>query len=105
MARPDPVPGGAVAEQGSPPPRSGRLPTTGRRGDPAATGRGYWDEPAGTDAEDPPWAGPGVTPRRADQDARRHRAHARPDTAGDGGPAARGEAPPSPAGTWQDDEP
>ena len=94
-----------MAEQGSPPPRSGRLPTTGRRGDPAATGRGYWDEPAGTDEEDPPWAGPGVIPRRAGQDARRHRAPARPDTAGDGGHAARAEAPPSPAGTWQDDEP
>jgi len=37
-----------VAEQGSPPPRSGRLPTAGRRDDSAATGRHYWDEPAET---------------------------------------------------------
>ena len=94
-----------MAEQGSPPPRSGRLPTAGRRGDSAATGRGYWDEPAGTDEEAPPWAGPGVTPRRAGQDARRHRPQAGPDAPGHGGHAARAEAPPSPAGTWQDDEP
>jgi len=94
-----------VAEQGSPPPRSGRPPTAGRRGDSAATGRGYWDEPAGTDEEDPPWAGLGVTPRRAGQDDGRHRAQAGPDAAGHGGHAARAEAPPSPAGTWQDDEP
>jgi hypothetical protein len=90
-----------VAEQGYPPPRSGRLPTAGRRGEPAGTGRRYWDEPASTDEENSPWAGPGVTPRWADQDTRQHRAPARPDTAGHGG----GEAPRATAGTWQDDEP
>jgi len=94
-----------VAEQGSPSPRSGRLPTAGRRGDSAAADRRYRDEPAGTDEQSPPWAGPGVTPRWADQDARRRRAHARPDTEGYGGHAGRAEALRSPAGNWQDDEP
>ena len=89
-----------MAEQGSPPPRSGRLPTAGRRGDPRATDRRYWDEPAGTDKENPPWAGPGVTPRWADQDARRRRAPARQAAGG----RARGDARAA-AGTRQDDEP
>ncbi len=91
-----------MAEQGSPPPRSGRLPTAGRRGDLRATGRRYWDEPAGTDEEHPPWAGPGVTPRWADQDARQRRTPAR-QGAGSQGPA-RGAARAA-ASTWQDDEP
>ena len=90
-----------MAEQGSPPPRSGRLPTAGRRGDSRATGRRYWDEPAGSDEENPPWAGPGVTPHLAGQDARQHRAH---DRQGAGSPAARGDDRAA-AGTWQDDEP
>jgi len=92
-----------VAEQGSPPPRSGRLPTAGRRGDSAATGRRYWDEPAGTDEESPPWAGPGVTPRWADQDARQRRAPAQ-QGAGSHGGHTRGDTRAA-AGTWQDDEP
>jgi hypothetical protein len=94
-----------VAEQGSPPPPSGRLPTAGRRGDPGATGQRHWDEPPGTDEENPPWAGPGVTPRWTDQDVRQRRAHARPDTSGHGGHMARAEPPRSPAGAWQDDQP
>jgi hypothetical protein len=89
-----------VAEQGSPPPRSGRLPTAGRRGDSAATGRRYWDEPASTDEEQPPWAGPGVIPRRADQDARPRQAPAQQRA----GSTARGDARAT-AATWQDDEP
>lgn len=122
-----------MAEQGSPPPRSGRLPTAGRRGgDSRATGRRYWDEPAGADEEQPPWAGPGVTPRWADQDARQRRAPTRQgaDSRGASGRGAgsrvaggrgvggrgadsrgghargdaRGEARAA-AGTWQDDEP
>jgi hypothetical protein len=93
-----------VAEQGSPPPRSGRLPTAGRRDDSRATGRRYWDELAGTDEEKPPWAGPGVTPQRADRDARQSRAPARQGAGRHGGPAARDDAPAA-AGTWQDDEP
>ena len=89
-----------MAEQGSPPPRSGRLPTAGRRGDPGATGRRYWDEPAGNDEENPPWAGPGVTPRWADQDAGQRRANARQDA----GSPARGDVRPA-AGIQRDDEP
>jgi hypothetical protein len=89
-----------VAEQGSPPPRSGRLPTAGRRGDPRTADRRYWDEPAGTDEENPPWAGPGVTPRWADQDARQRRMPARQAAGG----YARGDARTA-AGTRQDDEP
>jgi hypothetical protein len=89
-----------VAEQGPPPPRSGRLPTARRRdGDSRATGRRYWDEPADNDEAAPPWAGPGVTPRRAGQDTRRPGSHARP---GPGAPADTGEAQ-APAATWQDD--
>ena len=88
-----------MAEQGFPPPRSGRLPTAGRRGDPRATGRRYWDEPAGNDEENPPWAGPGVTPRWADHDARQ-RAPARQDA----GSPARGDVRPA-AGIQRDDEP
>jgi len=91
-----------VAEQGPPPPRSGRLPTAGRRsGDSRATGRRYWDEPADDDEAAPPWAGPGVTPRMAGQESRQPRSHARP------GPAARagtGDTQ-APAATWQDDNP
>jgi hypothetical protein len=82
-----------VAEQGSPPPRSGRLPTAGRRGESRGPGRRYWDEPDGTDEEEyPPWAGPGVTPRWADQEARRRREHARPEAPGRTVPEAAGDA-------------
>ena len=95
-----------MAEQGSPPPRSGRLPTAGRRGDPRATGRRYWDEPAGTDEESPPWSGPGVTPRWADHDARQRRAPARQGAgsqgAGSQGGRAHSDARPV---AWEDDEP
>jgi len=76
-----------MAEQGSPPPRPGRLPTAGRRrGDSRAADRRFWDEPAHTGEEHPPWAGPGVAPTWADQEARKRRAHARP---GHTAPAAR----------------
>ena len=95
-----------MAEQGSPPPRSGRLPTAGRRGDPRPADRRYWDESAGADEADeeyPPWAGPGVTPRRADQDARQRRAPARQE-AGSRGSPARGDARTA-VGTWQDEGP
>jgi hypothetical protein len=92
-----------VAEQGSPPPRSGRLPAAGRRGEPRAAGRRYWDEPADTDEETPPWAGPGVTPQWADQGARQRRAQARPDTGSGAGPAVGGDAD-GQAATWQDED-
>jgi hypothetical protein len=84
-----------VAEQGSPPPPSGRLPTAGGRDDARATGRHYWDEPAETDEEQAPWAGPGVTPRWAGQEARQRGAHAHPgapETGRRGRPAARDDA-------------
>lgn len=87
-----------VADQGTPPPRSGRLPTAGRQGDSRGTGRRYWDEPDGGDEEHPPWAGPGVTPRWAGQEARPRRAHARPEAPGR---AVREDAAQAPA-AWQD---
>ena len=100
-----------MAEQGSPPPQSGRLPAAGlgdsrptRRGDSRATGRRYWDEPPGADQEYPPWAGPGVSPRWADQDARQRRAPARQVAGSRGGPAVRSD-PRAAASAWQDDEP
>ncbi len=92
-----------MADQGSQPPRSGRLPTAGRRGDSRGMGRRYWDEPDGNDEENPPWAGPGVLPRQAGQEARQPGGHARRDTAGRGGHAAREDAR-APAATWQDDD-
>ncbi len=89
-----------MADQGPPPPRSGRLPTAGRRGgDSRATGRRYWDEPPGNDEAAPPWAGPGVTPRRAGQESRQPGSHARPDTPARAG---TGDAR-APGATWQDD--
>jgi len=55
-----------VAQQG-PPPRSGRLPASGRP-------RGWSDEDfADDDEEYPPWAGPGTVSRRADHDERERR--------------------------------
>jgi hypothetical protein len=93
-----------VAEQGSPPPRSGRLPTAGRRDDSAATGRHYRDEPAETAEEQAPWAGPGVTPRWAGQEAGQRRAPAHPgvpETGRRGAHAARDDAQ-APAAAWQD---
>jgi len=90
-----------VAEQGPPPPRSGRLPTAGRRGDPRATDRRYWDEPAGPDEENPPWAGPGVTPRWADHDAPQRRAPAGQGAGSQGG-RARGDAGVA-ASAWEEE--
>ena len=97
-----------MAEQGPPPPRPGRQPTAGRRGDARLSGRRYWDEPAETDEELPPWAGPGVTPRWADQEARQHRADGRQAAGSHGGHTARGDARDtrearSPAAAWRDD--
>jgi hypothetical protein len=90
-----------VAEQGPPPPRSGRLPTAhGRDGDSRTSGRRYWDEPADDDEAAPPWAGPGVAPHRAGQEPRQPRSHARPDAPPRAG---RGDAR-APAATWQDDD-
>jgi hypothetical protein len=90
-----------VAEQGSPPPRSGRLPTAGRRGESRGAGRRSWDEQLDAEEQYPPWAGPDVTPRRADQRAGQRRAQARSAAGSHAGPDvgddAAGEAP-----TWQD---
>jgi hypothetical protein len=95
-----------VAQQGPPPPQSGRLPASGR------PRRGWSDEYANDDDEEyPPWAGPGITPRWADHDERerrRLRDHpawpaepARtaedPRTAGRARAASPLEAPPRPA--------
>lgn len=80
-----------MAQQGPPPPRSGRMPASGRprRG---WSGGGQ----TGEDEEFPPWAGPGVVPRWADQDEReRRRLPASPgapdnqDAAGDGAQRGR----------------
>ena len=86
-----------MAEQGSPPPRSGRLPTAGRRGQSRGTGR-RWDEQLDGDEEYPPWAGPSVTPRRADQ----RRAQGRPATGTHAAPAVGDDAA-GEAATWQDE--
>jgi hypothetical protein len=63
-----------VAQQGSHPPRSGRLTEASGRGDPARAGGNTWDDPAyaGDDEEYPPWAGPAVEPRWADHEEREH---------------------------------
>jgi hypothetical protein len=92
-----------VAEQGSPPPRSGRLPTAGHRGDSRVTGRRSWDEQVDADDEEyPPWAGPGVTPRWADHESRQRPAQDRPSGESYGGHRAAGDSP-APAGTDWDD--
>jgi hypothetical protein len=86
-------PGGAVAQQGSPPHRPGRLPTTSRRDDSRATGRdNSWEDL--DDEEYPPWAGPAVGPRWADHEERQRRKHGRAET-----------GPGSEAGTWEDAAP
>jgi hypothetical protein len=59
---------------------------TARRGDARAPGRNGWDDLDGTDEEIPPWAGPNVSPRWADQETRQHRKHAKPEP----GPAGPG---------------
>ena len=92
-----------MAEQGSPPPRSGRLPTAGRRGQSRGTGRRTWDEQLDADEEYPPWAGPGVTPRRADQGTGQRRAQARPAT-GSHAASAVGDDAAGEAATWQDED-
>ena len=56
-----------MAQQGSRPPGSGRRPAAGGLGGSRVTGGNSWDDPAGTDEEYPPWAGPAVGPRRAEQ--------------------------------------
>jgi hypothetical protein len=81
-----------VAEQGSSPRRSGRLPTAGRRGGSRDPGRRDWDEQLDADEEYPPWAGPGVAPQWADQGARQRQAQARPGTGSHAGPAVGGDA-------------
>jgi hypothetical protein len=91
-----------VAEQGSPPPRSGRLPTAGRHGDPRAPGGRHWGEQAAGDEEYPPWAGPGVTPRWAGQGTRERGVDARPAPVSHGAHAAREEA--SAPAAMQDDD-
>jgi hypothetical protein len=90
-----------VAEQGSPPPRSGRLPAPGRRAETRGTGRRSWDEQYDTDEEHAPWAGPGVTPRWADQGTGRRRAQPRPATGSHAAPAVADDAD-GEAATWQD---
>jgi hypothetical protein len=70
-----------VAQQGSPPHRFGRSSASTRRE--ARSPGGYsWDD-AGpeTDEEYPPWAGPGITPRWADQEERDRRRRGRPGQA------------------------
>jgi len=92
-----------VADQGSRPPRSGRLPTAGRRGQPRDTRRRSWDEQLDADEEYPPWAGPGVTPRRADQGTGQRRAQARPATGSRAAPAVGDDAA-GEAATWQGED-
>jgi hypothetical protein len=77
-----------VAQHGSRPPRSGRPPTVGQRGDSGATSGGPWDDPAEPDEEYPPWAGPGVGPRLAGQETRPRGRHGKDE------PAPREDAEP-----------
>ncbi len=56
-----------MAQQGPPPPRSGRVPASGN------PRRGWSDEYSEDDEEYPPWAGPGIKPRWADHDERERR--------------------------------
>jgi len=78
-----------VVQQG-PPPRSGRV-------SPGRPRRDWSDDDYADDGEYPPWAVPGMVPRRADHDEReRHRPGDRPgSTAGDAGTgrSARRRAP------------
>jgi hypothetical protein len=78
-----------VAQQGPPPPRSGRLPAP-RRGDPRRGDprRSYDDEYPEPGEELPPWAGLGVRPRWAE----REEEPAAPDVRrpGDGPPGGNG---------------
>ena len=80
-----------MVQQGPPPPRSGRLPASGRPRD--------WsnDDFADDDEEYPPWAGPRAVPRWADQDERdRRRLGDRQDrgTGDDAGHRGRSPGPP-----------
>jgi len=76
-----------VVQQGPPPPRSGRLPASGR------PRRGWSDGDYDDDDEEyPPWAGPGAMPRRADHDER-ERQRGRPARAGDAETGHRGRRP------------
>ena len=77
-----------MAQQGPPPPRSGRPPASGR---PRRGGwSGDYNDNDGNDEEYPPWAGPGITPRWADQEEReRRRLHDQP--ARTAGPARTAE--------------
>ncbi len=56
-----------MAQQGPPPPRSGRVSASGR------PRRDWSDEYVDSEEEHPPWAGPGVVPRWADHDQRERR--------------------------------
>jgi len=91
------TPGGAVAQQGSPPHRPGRLPTAGRHGDSRATGRNSWDE-LDDDEEYPPWAGPAVGPRWAEQGERQRHKHGRDEDAQRSDAAAWEDTGPDEAG-------
>jgi hypothetical protein len=92
-----------VAQQGSPPHRHGRLPTAGRRGESRATGRNSWDD-RDEDEEYPPWAGPGIGPRWADQEARQRGRHGREETAPRGDTEGWADAGPDES-RWDDARP
>ncbi|HUZ36644.1 MAG TPA: hypothetical protein VMV17_09960 [Streptosporangiaceae bacterium] len=87
-----------MAQQGPPPPRSGRPPASGQ------PRRGWSDDHRDDDEEFPPWAGPGVVPRWADhEDRERRRLRDQPARSGAatrqadrGGPPAAPAEPPAP---------
>jgi len=91
------TPGGAVAQQGSPPHRPGRLPTAGRHGDSRATGRNSWNE-LDDDEEYPPWAGPAVGPGWAEHGERQRHKHGRDEDAQRSDAAAWEDTGPDEAG-------
>ena len=87
-----------MAQQGPPPPRSGRLPESGR------PRRGWSDDNVNDDEEYPPWAGPGITPRWADHDEReRRRLRDRPSRAPE--PVMTADEDDSPRGRTREAEP
>lgn len=70
-----------MAQQGPPPPRSGRTPAPSRRRDPRPDGGYSWDAApdTGDEEDNPPWAGMTIKPTWAGQEGRRRRAEERPD--------------------------
>jgi hypothetical protein len=99
-----------VAQQGSPPPRSGRAPAASHRGDSRATRPNSRDVADDTGEGYPPWAGPAAGPRGGGHETRQRGKHGRDAAGWPGDPAGwPGDADAWPGdadawpGTGQDD--